>query len=239
MNVLYISDSLAFPSKKGVFAKNKFEEGELVCCIEGKIRNCVNDIEDINSMLIDIGDDKILECNADSIVNKINDLVILGKEVRGFFESMVKDESFFKKHPDYDFNVKIYVNDENNRAYIYASKHIKNNEELFMHKGFKYWLDLESETNGFKKELDFQSNEHKYDKDSDIIKDCLLFFKKKYQKLDCPGFKRYIYAYYPNAIMYKAYCYETKNCILVDIILNDGTTTSCHINLNLKINKCY
>lgn len=176
---VYVAESSIKDAGKGLFAKRDIKKGTRFLEFTGKIINnpTPEEIDDRSS--IAFGDGSILRSTKKDLATYVNDLIDFPKEKRNLYESLLKDEPYFKKHPNTEINCTISGIGPNKKVFMVATKDIAKDSELFCHYGFQYWFFSE-----FKKK-----NVYIMKKDVPKLVDSKLF---KY-----PAVVRYFEEFYP------------------------------------------
>lgn len=141
----------------GLFAIVPIEKGSIIAEFKGKLRNPGEKLTSDRSNIY-FNDEHILECNPSDLASFANDAIKFPETRRQLMTSLRSDEPFYKLNPNCSINSSIKLNDKLHRAFLIATRNIKQGEEIFNHYGFSYWFSTEITKLGFSKEEEIEQN---------------------------------------------------------------------------------
>lgn len=206
----YIDTSTIFNvenSNKGLFAKVKIKNGEIIEELKGKLRRPNENITmQLGYINVFFNDGYFLEClrYKNPCISHVNDPVKCQKR-RKLTESLRSNEPFYSIHPNATKNAEIVRNHDTHRAFLMAITDIEPNNEIFRHHGFEYNFEKEIEEIGFEQEEEIENNGY-----PDRI-------------FEYPAFIQYVKELYPNHMNYKiSFDHARAGWYLSTIYMNYG-----------------
>jgi hypothetical protein len=156
----YVSESTIPQSGKGLFATRRITRGSVIAEFKGVLLKPGKGTTNSRSTIL-FPDGYKLSCDETDQASFANDCICVPPQAtrRKLMEALRSTTTpFFQLHPKARLNAQMIVDDKEHRAFLVASKKIRQGEEIFLHYGFAYWFAKEIEEKGFLQEAEIDAN---------------------------------------------------------------------------------
>ncbi len=129
----YVKQSTIPEYGKGLFARSTIKAGHVIAEFKGNLQR--KNMKQLRSA-IEFNDGLVLVCPNNDRASFANDAVFFPTTKRHLVDALQSEEPFYPIHPAAALNAQLAPDDEEHRAYLFARRDIKKDEEIFLSYGF-------------------------------------------------------------------------------------------------------